>query len=152
VVFISSISGRVAAPLLGPYAASKFALEALADSLRRELLPWGIRVSVIQPGRINTPIWGKSLAAAEQLLATLPDEAHQLYGKMIASAREGVQRPEKGAPMDEVVKAVAHALTSSQPRTRYLIGRDARVAAGIVHLLPDRVIDRLFAYQRKIRK
>jgi NAD(P)-dependent dehydrogenase (short-subunit alcohol dehydrogenase family) len=152
VVFVSSISGRIASPLLGPYAASKFALEALADALRRELIPWGIQVSVIQPGRINTPIWDKSLAAAEDLLNTMPGEAHRLYGNMISSAVEGARHPAGGAPMEEVNRAVVHALTAARPRTRYLIGRDARIGAAFARLLPDRLIDRLYVYQRNIRK
>jgi len=152
IIFISSISGRVATPLIGPYAASKFALEALADSLRRELLPWGIQVSVIQPGRISTPIWGKSVAAADDLVTNLPAEAHKLYGNMIGTARDSVLRSRKGTSSEAVAKVVAHALTSSRPRTRYLVGQDAKLAALIVHLLPDKVIDRLLAYQRKIRQ
>ena len=152
IIFISSISGRVATPLIGPYAASKFALEALADSLRRELLPWGIQVSVIQPGRISTPIWGKSVAAADDLVTNLPAEAHKLYGNMIGTARDSVLRSRKGTSSEAVAKVVAHALTSSRPRTRYLVGQDAKLAALIVHLLPDKVIDRLLAYQRKIRR
>jgi len=152
IVFISSISGRVATPLIGPYAASKFAVEALADSLRRELLPWGIQVSVIQPGRISTPIWGKSVAAADELVTNLPDEAHKLYGNMIGTARDSVLRSRKGASSKAVARAVAHALISSRPRTRYLVGMDAKLAALIVHFLPDRMIDRLLAYQRKIRQ
>jgi NAD(P)-dependent dehydrogenase (short-subunit alcohol dehydrogenase family) len=152
VVFISSISGRIASPLLGPYAASKFALEGLADALRRELIPWGIRVSVIQPGRVNTPIWNKSLAAAEDLLNAMPGEVHQLYGEMISSAVEGVRHSAKGAPMEDVNRAVVHALTAARPRTRYLIGQDARIGAAIARLLPDRLIDRLYVYQRNIRK
>jgi len=152
IIFISSISGRVATPLIGPYAASKFALEALADSLRRELLPWGIQVSVIQPGKISTPIWGKSVAAADELVTNLPDEAHKLYGNMIGTARDSVLRSRKGTSSEAVARAVAHALISSRPRTRYLVGLDAKLAALIVHFLPDRMIDRLLAYQRKIRQ
>jgi len=148
VVFISSISGRVASPLLGPYAASKFALEALADTLRRELYPWGLKVSVVEPGRVDTPIWEKSVAAADGLVERLPAEAHALYGAMFARNRLSALRPYRGAPVEAVARAVAHALTSRRPKTRYLVGRDARLVAPFLRLLPDWLLDRLMVSQR----
>ena len=67
VVFIGSISGRVSTPLVGPYGASKHAIEAIAESLREELRPWKIAVSVVEPGAVKTPIWDKSRTFADQL-------------------------------------------------------------------------------------
>ena len=72
IVNMGSIGGRMATPFLGPYNASKFAMEALTDSLRQELHPWGIHVSIIATGSISTPLWDKSKAALDALTATLP--------------------------------------------------------------------------------
>lgn len=148
IIFISSISGRVASPLLGPYAASKFALEALADALRRELYPWGLHVSVVEPGRIETPIWEKSVASAVDLLNGLPPEVETLYGGLIDARREGALKGTGGAPVEAVARAVEHALVSLRPKTRYLVGRDARIGALAVRLLPDRLLDRILAHRR----
>lgn len=151
-IFISSISGRVAAPLLGPYAASKFALGAIADSLRRELLPWNIQVSLVEPGRIVTPIWEKSLAAAEKIVAGLDPQAEEFYGEVLEKNRKRVTQGSKGTPVERVAEVVAEALLSKNPRARYLVGRDARFAALLVKLLPDKLFDRVIARQRGIER
>ena len=145
---MGSISGRIASPFLGPYAASKFALEALTDSLRGELRPWGIEVAIVEPGNIATPIWEKSLAAADRLIARLPPAAHDYYGKVIPAVRAGAKRSgESGAPPETVARAVAEALAARRPRTRYLVGKGVRVAAPVIAALPDRLRDRLLARQ-----
>ena len=87
IVNVSSIGGRIALPLAGPYAASKFALEAVSDSLRREVAQFGIEVSVVEPGGVKTPIWKKGTETAEQIAADLPPEAGQLYGGMVEVLR-----------------------------------------------------------------
>jgi NAD(P)-dependent dehydrogenase (short-subunit alcohol dehydrogenase family) len=148
IVFVSSISGRVASPLLGPYAISKFAMEALADTLRRELYPWELKVAVIQPGRIETPIWEKSLSAAEELAARMPDEVDALYGSDLEQRRLNalpVEGAPRGAPVEAVSRAIEHALVSPRPKTRYLVGRDARLGALAARFLPDAWLDRLLA-------
>lgn len=146
IVNMSSIGGRVALPLLGPYAASKFALEALSDSLRRELRPWGIEVSLIEPGGITTPIWAKSGAAADELLGRMPPQVEELYGKLIERIRKEATRfGETGLPPLAVAKAVAHALTARRPKTRYLIGREAKLRARVSWLVSDRTFDALVA-------
>ncbi len=143
IVNMSSVSGRLAVPFIGPYSASKWALEALSDALRVELRPWKIHVALIEPGVIATPIWSKSLAAAERVIESLPPEAHVLYGPVTDFMR---RRAASGAgiPADRVARAVAHALLARRPRTRYLVGTDARVGA-LLARLPDRLRDRLLA-------
>ncbi|HXV42308.1 MAG TPA: SDR family oxidoreductase [Anaerolineae bacterium] len=142
VVNMGSISGRVAMPFLGPYAASKFALEALTDSLRVELRPWGIQVSIIEPGPIATPIWEKSLALADALTRNLPPGGHELYGTAIALARQRVAHSSQaGIPPAAVARAVAHALTARRPKTRYLIGRGLWLAVLLAKFAPDRLRD-----------
>jgi NAD(P)-dependent dehydrogenase (short-subunit alcohol dehydrogenase family) len=143
IVNMSSIGGRVAQPFAGPYVASKYALEAVTDVLRIELLEWGIDVIAIEPGTIATPIWEKSSQEAEKVLEKLSPELRELYGKRLAKMSKVLERQTKrGASPDKVAAAVEKALTSSRPRTRYLVG-DAYVLLGLKTLLPTRLWDRL---------
>jgi NAD(P)-dependent dehydrogenase (short-subunit alcohol dehydrogenase family) len=143
IVMMSSISGRFASPLQGAYAASKFAIEALGDALRRELAPWGIPVSLVAPGRVRTPIWQKSVAAAERLLDGLPPEAIAYYGPSIERGkRRAHEHARAGIAPERVAAVVTLALTAERPRTRYLVGRDARIGAILTALLPDAILDR----------
>jgi NAD(P)-dependent dehydrogenase (short-subunit alcohol dehydrogenase family) len=145
IVNIGSLSGLFSAPFTGAYSASKFALEALTDSLRQELRPWKIKVSIIEPGFIQTPIVSKSLAAAEALREQLPAEALQLYGPGMRAVGDATQREAaKAAPTEVVVKAVSHALTARRPRTRYIVGR-SRFGVNLVRALPDLWRDALMA-------
>jgi NAD(P)-dependent dehydrogenase (short-subunit alcohol dehydrogenase family) len=143
VVNMSSVGGRVAQPFAGPYIASKFALEAVTDVLRGELLGWGIDVIAIEPGTIATPIWEKSSREAEDVLAKLTPEQRELYGKRLAKMAKLLERQTKrGAPPEKVAEAVEKALTASRPKTRYLLG-DAHVLVWLKRLLPMRWFDRL---------
>ena len=143
IVNMSSISGRFASPLLGPYAASKFAVEALSDALRRELEPWDIPVSLVEPGKVATPIWEKSAAAFEVMLEGLAAEASAYYGPAIERSRRRALRDSRNGIAAEEVAAVVHAaLTAVRPRTRYLVGRDAKIGALLARWLPDRALDR----------
>ena len=143
IVNMGSIGGRVALPLMGPYAASKFALEGVSDSLRRELYGQGVDVVVIEPGGIKTPIWEKGVATAEQLADAMPPEGERLYGGLIASMREQTRRvaEERGVPPSDVASVVGTALTAARPRTRYVVGRDAKLRAAVAKRLPDRLFD-----------
>jgi NAD(P)-dependent dehydrogenase (short-subunit alcohol dehydrogenase family) len=142
VVFIGSIGGRISTPLLGPYDASKFALEAIAESLRHELRPAGIKVALIEPGAVATPIWDKGRRAADEIEAALPAEAKTRYQWAVEAVRKGIDMQEKnGVPADKVAQVVEKALTSSRPRARYLVGKDAVVMAAVARLLPDSTRD-----------
>jgi NAD(P)-dependent dehydrogenase (short-subunit alcohol dehydrogenase family) len=141
VVFVGSIAGKSALPFLGPYAASKHALEAVADSLRVELRPWGIGVTIVEPGSIRTPIWEKGARKADELVT---GRVGELYGDRIAAFRRfAAKRGAAGAPPEVVAEAIEGALTADRPRTRVLVGRDARIRAGLERL-PDRARDRLY--------
>jgi NAD(P)-dependent dehydrogenase (short-subunit alcohol dehydrogenase family) len=145
VVLMGSIAGRSALPFLGPYAASKFALEAIADALRVELGPWRIGVSIIEPGSIKTPIWTKGAARADELRSGFPEGAQELYGARIERFRAvAIKRGAGGVGPEAVAKAVEHALTAERPKARYLVGRDAKIRAR-VQRLPTRLRDRLIA-------
>jgi NAD(P)-dependent dehydrogenase (short-subunit alcohol dehydrogenase family) len=146
VVNIGSIGGRVALPFVGPYAASKFALEALTDSLRRELRGAGVEVSIVRPGGIATPIWDRGLGAADRIRADFPPEAEPLYGHGLDAAKSAAAEiGRNGIPPEAVGKVVEHALTARRPKTRYLVGRDAKLRAALAKVLPDRVFDRMIA-------
>jgi NAD(P)-dependent dehydrogenase (short-subunit alcohol dehydrogenase family) len=142
IVNISSIGGRVAIPLVGPYAASKFALEGMSDSLRRELRPWGMHVALIEPGAVATPIWDKGVDQANELDRDAPPEVRERYGEIIDAVRkESEKNRTEGVPPQEVAEAVAHALTASKPKTRYLVGRDAKMRGPMAKAMPDRLMD-----------
>ncbi len=149
IVNVSSIGGRVALPLVSPYNASKFALEAISDSLRRELIPHGVDVIVIEPGGVKTPIWGKGNETADQIQQGMPPEAEQLYGPMIAALRrETVKIAEQtGIEPREVAELIGRALTAKKPRTRYLAGREAKMRAAAAKVMPDRMMDRAIVKQ-----
>jgi NAD(P)-dependent dehydrogenase (short-subunit alcohol dehydrogenase family) len=142
IVNMGSIAGRGTIPMMGPYSASKHALEALTDALRLELYPWGIEVSIIEPGAVATPIWNKSLSTALELEDKIPAEGKGLYELAAQRIRDAVARAEDRAiPPEAVVRAVVHALTARRPKTRYLVGSDAKVRAIMLKWLPDRVQD-----------
>ena len=146
IVNVSSIGGKVAVPLLGAYAASKFALEGVSDVLRRELRPWGIRVAVIEPGTIATPIWDKGIASGDELRASMSAQAQRDYAKLIATVRSvSEQGGRDGLAPDAVARDVAHALTARRPRTRYLVGREAKARGTMARFLPDRFMDAAIA-------
>jgi len=142
IVNMSSIGGKVAVPLLGAYAASKFGLEGFSDTLRRELRPWGIRVAVIEPGTIATPIWDKGIASGDELEASMGEQAKRDYGPLIATVRTASEQGARtGLPPDAVAQNVAHALTARRPKTRYLVGREAKSRALAARIVGDRFID-----------
>ncbi|HEX2166964.1 MAG TPA: SDR family NAD(P)-dependent oxidoreductase [Longimicrobiales bacterium] len=144
IVFMSSVAGRSALPFMGAYAASKFALEAAADALRIELRPFGLTVSLVEPGVIDTPIWKTSRDAAELNIETMPPQLEEYYGTILQAMRSRVDAI-KGLPPERVADVVAHALTARRPRTRYVVGRDARMRIVMQQLLPDRARDWIVA-------
>ncbi|MDA0166759.1 SDR family NAD(P)-dependent oxidoreductase [Solirubrobacter ginsenosidimutans] len=144
IVNVSSIAGRVALPLYGPYAASKFALEALSDALRREQQEVG--VILVEPGSIATPIWDRSLAAADALYAAMPPIAHERYDALVAKLRGMAEKQgEEGEPPEAVARVIATALSTARPRTRYVVGNRARVQAALARALSGRAMDKLLA-------
>jgi NAD(P)-dependent dehydrogenase (short-subunit alcohol dehydrogenase family) len=103
-------------------------------------------VSLIEPGSIDTPIWERGESAAEEIAQRSPAAQEALYGKRIERFRGAVRRTaERGIAPDKVAKAIEHALSGSRPRTRYLVGADARGQALAKKLLPDRALDRVIA-------
>jgi NAD(P)-dependent dehydrogenase (short-subunit alcohol dehydrogenase family) len=144
IVNVGSIAGRSALPFLGAYAASKHALEAVTDSLRVELRPFGIEVAVVEPGTIATPIWTKGAETFQRIAASRPDGALSPYAERLAAFREAAAAAgRRGEPAEKIAEAVEHALKAERPRTRYVVGRDAKPRAQ-VERLPDRWRDRVY--------
>ncbi|MDF1479250.1 SDR family oxidoreductase [Leifsonia sp. H3M29-4] len=149
IVNVTSIAGLIAGQMLGPYSASKFALEALTHTLRQELAPWGIEAIAIEPGQIATPIWSTSAASADRMLGPVLPQVTSLYGRQLRAASRMAERAARdGLPPEEVAKVIARALTAKHPRTRYPVGTDAKLGAALVARLPDRVRDRLLGGRR----
>ncbi len=140
IVVVSSVGGRVALPFSAPYGASKHALEAIGDALRGELHSSNVKVVLIEPGSVATPIWGKSRAEAGQV--SIPPELQKEYGHVPAAFEKALHQTEqRGVPPELVASTIERALTARTPRTRYLVGRDARAMVLGKALLPDRVFD-----------
>jgi NAD(P)-dependent dehydrogenase (short-subunit alcohol dehydrogenase family) len=148
IVNMSSVSGRVSSAFSGAYSASKFALEALSDALRRELRPSGVDVVVIQPGAFRTDIWATARDRARRLSGGLPAAARRHYGQVL-DAIDDVRAPDGAGDPGQVARVVARALTRRRPRTRYVVGADARLGVLASVLLPDRVLDAVLAFRNR---
>jgi short-subunit dehydrogenase len=141
-VFVGSISGRLAIPFIAPYSASKFALRALTDALRVELRPAGIAVVLLEPSSVKTPIWQKGRDSREARVALLPAKAMEYYAPQVEAVFATTEHEERIAmPVERVSEAILHALTAPKPRRRYLLGSGAR-SGSIVALLPAALRER----------
>ncbi len=146
VVNISSVGGKVAMATYGPYAGTKFALEAVSDSLRRELAPSGVQVVVVEPGAVRTEMLGRAIATAQEVVSAMTPEQSQRYGGLVQAVNtQAVSSTKSGLPAEAAAKVIAKAVTARKPRTRYTVGRDAAVITRLARLLPDRTLDRVLA-------
>jgi NAD(P)-dependent dehydrogenase (short-subunit alcohol dehydrogenase family) len=146
VVNISSVGGKVAMATYGPYAGTKFALEAVSDSLRRELAPSGVQVVVVEPGAVRTEMLGRAIATADGLVSAMTPEQSRRYGPLVQAVNaQAVSSTKSGQPAEAAAKVIAKAVTARKPRTRYTVGRDAALITRMVRLLPDRALDRVLA-------
>ena len=152
IVNMGSLSGRLALPMVGPYAAAKHALEALTDALRLEVSQWGIHVALIEPGTVQTPIWDKSEESIEAFYQDTPEELQEHYASMVSAVSKYVRKTVKSAvPPEVIARTVAHALTARKPRTRYPVGKDAKLAIFAARFLPDRFRDNVISRQIGIK-
>jgi NAD(P)-dependent dehydrogenase (short-subunit alcohol dehydrogenase family) len=151
IVFVSSIGGRVASPFLSPYNISKFGMEALGESLRQELKPWDIDVVIVEPGSIDTRIWGKAQETMRDRVSELQPDARRLYGRQLSRFGETLQETAShGIPPERVARVIHRAIRSDNPRPRYLVGTDAKVAARLKGTLPDRTFSKLAGRRLKM--
>lgn len=142
---IGSVSGRVSTPYTGAYNASKAALRAMSDALRVELTPWGIDVTVIEPGTVQTPMWSSTLKRIEELRREVPPERSHLYREVFDGMPEFIdntQNSGQGMSAGQVARFVERVLDLRRPRAHYVIGMDARLRR-LLMLLPVRLRDRL---------
>jgi NAD(P)-dependent dehydrogenase (short-subunit alcohol dehydrogenase family) len=146
VINISSVGGKFGAPFLGAYVGSKHAVEGMSESLRRELMLFGIDVIVIGPGAVVTKIWDKAEAADTRYLEGTPyaASATQFNDYFIKSGRKGLKA-------DRLGHAVLNALTVDKPKTRYAVVKNAFFNWTIPQLLPKRTVDRTIAKQLGFR-
>lgn len=149
IINISSISGLVATPFMGTYAASKFAVEALSDSLRREVKDQGVHIALIEPGPIKTKIWDKAMQESKAALEAYDSNIKKVYGKAIENFRSVIEDAvEEAVPVNEVTKVLMHACTSDKPKTRYIISKNKNLIR-IIRSLPDKLADKLILEVRK---
>jgi NAD(P)-dependent dehydrogenase (short-subunit alcohol dehydrogenase family) len=142
VVFVSSFMGRVCSPMMGAYGVSKFALEGIADALRVELRPWGMRVVLVEPGAIDTDLWRGAQTTIDEAEAALAPAHLELYGRHLAGGRRSVSRMQKQlSPVAKVADAILTALTAKRPRARYVVGPDAHVQVALRAALPTPAFD-----------
>ncbi|MEV6594133.1 SDR family NAD(P)-dependent oxidoreductase [Streptomyces acidicola] len=146
VINISSVGGKYAMATYGAYAGAKFALEAVSDSLRREVAPLGVQVVVVEPGGVRTEIAARGIATANHLAAQMTPEQDERYGSLVqANNKLMASGTASGLTADAAVQVIAKAVTTRRPRTRYTAGRDAALIMSLGRFLSDRTLDRVLA-------
>jgi NAD(P)-dependent dehydrogenase (short-subunit alcohol dehydrogenase family) len=145
VINISSVGGKIAMATYGPYAGTKFALEAVSDALRREVEPLGMKVIVVEPGAVTTEMLGRVGLTGERIISEMDPEQRGRYAMLmhaiISQARAAIPT---GATPEAAGLVIADAITCGRPRTRYTVGREAAMMP-LLAMLPDRLLDRIFA-------
>jgi len=148
IIMIGSIGGRLSGPMLGGYGAAKHGLVGLSSSLRAELAPFKIKVVLIEPGAIKTPIGNRGLAAGEELQSRSP-ESNARYARQIQSANKRLAA--SGLDPSVPAKVILESLQSENPSPRQVVGRDAKVIAAAVRLLPFRAVYGFTTARRRLR-
>lgn len=139
IVMISSVGGKTASPFVGPYSASKFALEGLSESLRRELMLYGVDVIVVAPGAVATPIWDKADEVDVSRYANTP------YFKPLMAVKDYMLKlGRSGFPPEKIGGVVHEALTAASPKTRYVVTPEP-FQNWMVLTLPKRMVDNTIA-------
>ena len=138
IVMMSSVAGRNASPFMGPYNTSKFGLEGFSESLRRELMVFGIDVVIVAPGPIATPIWDKVDSIDPESFSHTP------YAAALRIAKQSIAEGRRGLPPERVGEIVHTALTTARPKTRYVV-TPTRFLQFLTDVLPRRTVDRITA-------
>lgn len=146
VVNISSVGGKGAMATYGPYAATKFALEAVSDALRRELAAHGVQVVVVEPGAVKSEMADRGAVATTDLASRMSPKLQQRYGGLVtAILAQTAAHIGNGMSADKAGSIIAKATTARRPRTRYTVGRDAALIISLTRILPDRLLDGVIA-------
>jgi len=146
IVMMSSIGGKNAFPFMGPYSASKFGLEGLSESLRRELMVFGIDVIMIRPGAVATPIWDKADEVDVTRFTNTP-----YYSSLDKVKEVMIGQGRKGYPPERIGRAVLKALTAARPKTAYTENPN-KLQGAAVRVLPKRMVDRAVAGQLGLKR
>lgn len=146
VINISSVGGKFAMATYGAYAGAKFALEAVSDSLRREVAPLGVQVVVVEPGGVRTEMAARGVETANHLAARMTPAQDERYGSLVqANNKLMTSGTASGLTADAAALVIAKAVTTRRPRTRYTAGRDAALIMRLGPMLSDRTLDRVLA-------
>jgi NAD(P)-dependent dehydrogenase (short-subunit alcohol dehydrogenase family) len=148
IIMIGSISGRLSGPMLGGYGAAKHGLAGLSSSLRAELAPFKIKVLLIEPGAIATPIWDRGRAAADHVQSQNPDISARYSDQIQTAAKMANRLAGSGLDASVAAKIILEALQDDNPAPRQVVGREAKVIAALARLLPYRVLYSLTARAR----
>jgi NAD(P)-dependent dehydrogenase (short-subunit alcohol dehydrogenase family) len=148
IIMIGSISGRLSGPMLGGYGAAKHGLAGLSSSLRAELAPFKIKVLLIEPGAIATPIWDRGRDVADQVRSQNPEVNVRYSHQIEAAAKMANRLARSGLDASVAAKVILEALQDHNPPPRQVVGREAKVLAALARLLPYRVLYGLTARAR----
>jgi len=144
IVNISSVGAHISIPFGGLLNSSKSAFGALSDTLRLEMRPFGVHVSVIEPGAIKTPAVEKTLGNIDEVIEKFPAGGASQYGSMLREfAHRAYEREMNGSSPDVVAEAVQHALTAARPRNRYRVGKHVHILTALPKILPESLLDTL---------
>lgn len=152
VVNIGSLGGKVSMPGFGIYSAAKFAMEAINDSLRREMSSFGLKVIMITPGGVSTGLSEQGITTAERLAKLMTPDQHRRHDRLFDAVKAQAETWAKdGIRPEKVAAVVSRAIHVSKPRTRYTVGRDSALLTRLVRILPDKLLDRMLRSQMKLQ-
>ncbi|WP_059049327.1 SDR family oxidoreductase [Paenibacillus senegalimassiliensis] len=151
VVNIGSLGGKISMPGFGIYSAAKFAMEAINDSLRREMASSGLKVIMITPGGVSTRMSEQGITTAERLAKLMTPEQHQRHDRLFAAVKAQAEAwASHGISPEKVATVILRAIQDRKPKTRYVVGRDSVLLTRLVRFLPDRVLDRMLRSQMNL--
>lgn len=151
IVNVTSVGGRIALANYAAYSAAKFAMEAVSDSLRREVEQFGVRVIKVTPGAVSTNLTARGLAASARVTAAMTPEQHRRYDRLIdafVEQAEGFARD--GVAPEQAAAVISRAVAARRPRTRYTIGRDGAMFTAASRMAPDRMLDAVLRRQNEM--
>jgi len=152
VVNIGSLGGKVSMPGFGIYSAAKYAMEAINDSLRREMSSFGLKVIMITPGGVSTGLSEQGITTAERLAKLMTPDQHRRHDRLFDAVKAQAETwATDGIRPEKVAAVVSRAIHVSKPRTRYTVGRDSALLTRLVRILPDKLLDRMLRSQMKLQ-
>ncbi|NEU27876.1 SDR family NAD(P)-dependent oxidoreductase [Paenibacillus polymyxa] len=152
VVNIGSVGGKISMPGFGIYSAAKYAMEAINDSLRREMSSFGLKVIMITPGGVSTSLSEKGVTTADRLSKLMTPDQHRRHDRLFDAVKAQAESwARDGIPPKKVAEVVSRAIHESKPRTRYTAGRDSALLTRLVRILPDKLLDRMLRSQMKLQ-